>query len=335
MHFDLPKRMCMYQSLSLSLSLSIYICKNGLDPDQTRMEFRKECFINIKISACDRKYAKCRTKADAHDNMGFQYISISLYIVRSHARIQRGAGGPDPPPPWKITKIKKFLSNRNTGPDPLKFSKLTSWAIIGTPAKRHLKVFRWQADDGPLLVIFGSSPLKKRRKKRCQSSDPDQIQMEFRKECFVNLNIWACKASILLNIRLCRAKADAHEKHLQVSFSAPIHDIFRDYRRFFQDYKRFVCKRFSLSLSPALDPEDLRRLAKPNQGQIGIPRINHVSGPWKNIIELWHEISNNVVCGTSKDWDQPAHMHSLIRAFASRWNILWVLSYWLNIVWSL
>ena len=33
MHFDFPKRMCMYQSLSLSLS--IYICKNGFDPDQT------------------------------------------------------------------------------------------------------------------------------------------------------------------------------------------------------------------------------------------------------------------------------------------------------------
>ena len=34
-----------------------------------------------------------------------------------------------------------------------------------------------------------------------------------------------------------------------------------------------------------------------------------------------HEISNNVVCGTSKASDQPAHMHSLIRAFASRLNI--------------
>ena len=67
MHFDFPERMCMYQSLSPSLSLSIYICKNGLDPDQTRMEFRKECFGNLKICACDRKYAKCRTIADAHD----------------------------------------------------------------------------------------------------------------------------------------------------------------------------------------------------------------------------------------------------------------------------
>ena len=36
---------------------------------------------------------KCRTKADAHDKMGFQYISISVYIVRSHVRIQRGGGG--------------------------------------------------------------------------------------------------------------------------------------------------------------------------------------------------------------------------------------------------
>ena len=35
-----------------------------------------------------------------------------------------------------------------------------------------------------------------------------------------------------------------------------------------------------------------------------------------------HEISNNVVCPTSKASDQPAHMHSLIRAFASDLNIL-------------
>ena len=51
MHFDFPEMMCMYQSLSLSLS--IYICKNGLDPDQTRMEFKKECLVNLKICACD------------------------------------------------------------------------------------------------------------------------------------------------------------------------------------------------------------------------------------------------------------------------------------------
>ena len=36
----------------------------------------------------------------------------------------------------------------------------------------------------------------------------------------------------------------------------------------------------------------------------------------------WHEISNNVVCATSKGSDQPAHTRSLIRVFASRLNIL-------------
>ena len=42
----------------------------------------------------------------------------------------------------------------------------------------------------------------------------------------------------------------------------------------------------------------------------------------KKLFEPRHEISNNVVCVTSKASDQPAHMHSLIRAFASRLNIL-------------
>ena len=35
-----------------------------------------------------------------------------------------------------------------------------------------------------------------------------------------------------------------------------------------------------------------------------------------------YEISNNVVCATSKASDQPAHTRSLIRAFASRSSIL-------------
>ena len=35
-----------------------------------------------------------------------------------------------------------------------------------------------------------------------------------------------------------------------------------------------------------------------------------------------HEITNNVVCATSKASDQPAHTRSLIRAFASRLSIL-------------
>ena len=58
--------------------------------------------------------------------------------------------------------------------------------------------------------------------------------------------------------------------------------------------------------------------------------IFHVFIDYK-IIEPRHEISNNVVFETSKASDQPAHVHSLIRAYDSRLNILWILSYWSDI----
>ena len=49
--------------------------------------------------------------------------------------------------------------------------------------------------------------------------------------------------------------------------------------------------------------------------------------PWamiafKYMYEPVHEISNTVVCVTSKASDQPAHTHNLIRAFAGSLNIL-------------
>ena len=40
-----------------------------------------------------------------------------------------------------------------------------------------------------------------------------------------------------------------------------------------------------------------------------------------DIIKPQYELSNNVVCATSKASDQPAHTRSLIRAFASRLDI--------------
>ena len=46
-----------------------------------------------------------------------------------------------------------------------------------------------------------------------------------------------------------------------------------------------------------------------------------------NECEPTHDNSNNVVCATSKASDQPVHTRSLIRAIASRLNILRVLSY--------
>ena len=41
-----------------------------------------------------------------------------------------------------------------------------------------------------------------------------------------------------------------------------------------------------------------------------------------------------IICLTVYVRPAKAHMHSLIRAFMSGVNILWVLSYWLNIIWS-
>ena len=43
---------------------------------------------------------------------------------------------------------------------------------------------------------------------------------------------------------------------------------------------------------------------------------------WSVVFEPGHEISNNVVCATSKASDQPGHTGSLIIAFASHLNIL-------------
>ena len=50
------------------------------------------------------------------------------------------------------------------------------------------------------------------------------------------------------------------------------------------------------------------------------PRASIYSFLNKN--EPVHEISNNVVCATSRASDQPAHTRSLIRAFASHLSIL-------------
>ena len=50
--------------------------------------------------------------------------------------------------------------------------------------------------------------------------------------------------------------------------------------------------------------------------------FKHLNVPHKLTNEPVHEISNNVVCATSKASDQPAHTHSLIRALASRLSIL-------------
>ena len=51
-----------------------------------------------------------------------------------------------------------------------------------------------------------------------------------------------------------------------------------------------------------------------------LPDVQHANVDHNRYInnEAVHEISNNVVCTTSKASDQPAHTRSLVSAFASR-----------------
>ena len=79
----------------------------------------------------------------------------NFWFSHSQAQIMRGSRvGTGGPPPFLENTDVGFLIN--TGPDPMENHKATFqfWATIGPPAKR------WWADDGPLLVVFRSSPLK-------------------------------------------------------------------------------------------------------------------------------------------------------------------------------
>ena len=138
------------------------------------------------------------------------------------------------------------------------------------------------------MNIWILSPLQN----RCQSSDPDQIRMKFMKECFVNLNIWACDRKHAKH-QCCRISDFVVQKPMRTRSISKYH--FQHRYMIFFEIKRdsYASASLSLSLSlslyhliskfaNSLDAEDLRRLAKPNQGQtgiiiiIGIPRINNV-----------------------------------------------------------
>ena len=90
------------------------------------------------------------------------------------------------------------------------------------------------------------------------------------------------------------------------------------------------CLRLLISSSPGsalrmhvkslIKLRDSKSVLEALPGKLDIKR--HSPSILYNIIEPRHEISNSVVCDTSKGSDQPAHMHSLIRAFAIPLSIL-------------
>ena len=62
-----------------------------------------------------------------------------------HVRIQRGQGVRTPP-------LENFS---NTGPNPLKIEKLPSQLSILGYNRHASDAFRWRAENGPLIVVFG------------------------------------------------------------------------------------------------------------------------------------------------------------------------------------
>ena len=74
-----------------------------------------------------------------------------LHLNIVHVRIQRGGQGVQTPPPLKSHKNIGFLSN--TGPDPLKITKLPSQhSMLGHHRHTSETPFRWRFTGGPIMA---------------------------------------------------------------------------------------------------------------------------------------------------------------------------------------
>ena len=86
---------------------------------------------------------------------------IKTFVLDRHARIQRGRGGPDPPPSLKNHKALGFLSN--TGPDHLENHKATNSAFnVGPSSKSQSNAILLAFRAFSLFVVFDSSHQLKR-----------------------------------------------------------------------------------------------------------------------------------------------------------------------------
>ena len=122
----------------------------------------------------------------------FVILVINLFYKGDISGSRGGGGGrrSRPSPLLKNHKNIGFLGN--TGPDPLTNHKATKPAFnIGSSSARQrnaiLMAFRWRANVGPLIVVFGSS-LQHQRKKHSRAcltllpiADPESLPLLNRK----------------------------------------------------------------------------------------------------------------------------------------------------------
>ena len=114
--------LCKHRAVSLLLRPAIKVCKQfGSDvPDHTKS-------YNL-VRLCE---------SDDHHTLKGTFQSNTFFQM--HAKGE--TGGPDPPPPWKITKIYGFLAI-------LIITKLPSQhSMVG-----HYR--QWRFADGPMVVHF-------------------------------------------------------------------------------------------------------------------------------------------------------------------------------------
>ena len=82
-----------------------------------------------------------------------QICSCMYFFKVLHWRVQRGEGGPDPPPPLKNHKNIGFRCN--TGPDPLIDHKATKPAFnVGPSSARQQNASYWRFAGGPMITCF-------------------------------------------------------------------------------------------------------------------------------------------------------------------------------------
>ena len=117
-------------------------------------KFKKNTHLSLYLSI-NRNDAKCRTKADAHDKMGFQYISKSVDIRSGPMREPEGGQGVRTPPPPHLKNHKNIEFLSYTGPDPLKFSKTTKPAFnVGSSSARQRNAIKRCFAGGPMMARF-------------------------------------------------------------------------------------------------------------------------------------------------------------------------------------
>ena len=82
---------------------------------------------------------------------------------------------------WKITKYRVSLQYLTGSPEKWQKCQASTqcWPINATPAKHHLMTFRWRADGGPLLVVFGFFLPLSAKTKTNKTSEFDTLWQNF------------------------------------------------------------------------------------------------------------------------------------------------------------